>query len=188
MTPRAKEPQRNDARRNREAILAAARELFAESSEVPMYEIGKRAGVGQATLYRHFPDRGAVAGAIFAAELDRLERVAAEHAREADAFFAIMRAVADVQARFHGLVECMGEDSDPDTGQLKERFVGLVAEPLRNARAAGLLRPDFDLDDVFLVIALVAGAIEQRGGAQDGAAAGSRALTLLFEGIGSPAS
>lgn len=182
-TPRT--PQRHDARRNREAILDAARELFAESSEVPMYEIGRRAGVGQATLYRHFPDRGSVAAAIFAGELDGLERLAAERAGDPPAFFAILRAVAEVQGRFHGLVECLGGEGEAaaETAELKARFLVLIEEPLRVAKAAGLLRSDFNLDDVFLMIAMVAGALDQTG---VGGETGTRALTLLFEGIGSP--
>lgn len=187
MAAKPKAPQRNDARRNREAILDAARELFAESSEVPMYEIGRRAGVGQATLYRHFPDRGSVAAAIFAGELDGLERLAAERAADPRAFFAILRAVAEVQGRFHGLIECLGGEGGAaaETAELKARFLVLIEAPLREAKAAGLLRPDFGLDDVFLLIAMVAGALDQAGG-EAGAAAGTRALALLFEGIGSP--
>lgn len=183
-----KSPQRNDARRNREAILAAARALFAESGEVPMYEIGRRAGVGQATLYRHFPSRGSVAAAIFAEELDGLERLAAESAGDPSSFFAILRGVADVQVRFHGMVDCMGGEGDSaaDTAPLKARFLALIEEPLREAQAAGLLRPDFGLEDVFLLIAMIAGALEGVDGLGAGAAVGARALTLLFEGLSSP--
>lgn len=182
-------PRRNDARRNREALLGAARELFAESSEVPMYEIGRRAGVGQATLYRHFPDRGSVAAAIFAEELDGLERLAAEQAGDPRAFFAILRAVAEVQVRFHGLIDCIGGEgaAAAETAQLKDRFLVLIEVPLREAMEAGLLRPDFDLEDVFLLIAMVSGALERPG--QDpeaGAAVSARALSFLFEGVGPP--
>ena len=66
MTTTSETPLRKDAQRNREAILAAARELFAESADVPMYEIARRAGVGQATLYRNFPDRRNLAASLLA--------------------------------------------------------------------------------------------------------------------------
>lgn len=75
---------RKDARRNREAILAAARDLFAESGDVAMYEVARRAGVGQATLYRNFPDRDALIAALSVEWLDELERVGAEYAGEPD--------------------------------------------------------------------------------------------------------
>ena len=61
-------PRRKDAQRNREAILAAARALFAECADVPMCEVARRAGVGQATLYRNFPDRGDLAAALLLEE------------------------------------------------------------------------------------------------------------------------
>lgn len=178
--------RRTDARRNREAILSAARELFALSGEVPMYEISRHAGVGQATLYRHFPDRSSVAAAIFAEELEGLERLAAEKAGDPDAFFALMRAVAAVQTQFYGLVDCMsGVPGAPaETAQLKERFLALVEGPLRDAKAAGLLRPDFGIEDVFLLIAMIGGALDKAVGSDEGAALAERAQTLLVEGIG----
>lgn len=187
MASKPKAPQRNDARRNRATILSAARDLFAESSEVPMYEIARRAGVGQATLYRHFPDRRSVAGAIFAEELDGLERLAAENAGDSKAFFVLLRAVVQVQVQFHGLVECMGGEpgTESDTGPLKDRFVELIDGPLRDAKAAELLRRDLGIEDVFLLIAMVAGALDNQDGPAAGTAAGARALTLVVEGIGS---
>src|SRR5271165_3634774 len=58
-------PMRADARRNRERILAAARELFAGSpQEVQMDDLARRAGVGVGTLYRHFPDKEALMGEL----------------------------------------------------------------------------------------------------------------------------
>jgi AcrR family transcriptional regulator len=186
MSGSARQPStRKDARRNREALLSAARELFAESGDVPMYEIGRRAGVGQATLYRHFPDRSAVMAAIFADELDALERLAARSDGDPNALFTILRAVAGVQLKFHGLVECVGAEpgAAAETARLKDRFAALVERPLRDARKAGTVRRDLGLADVFLVIAMVAAAIEREGSAPARAAAGDRALALLFDGL-----
>ena len=62
------------AAENRRAVLAAARELFAERGyEVPMQAIAKRAGVGQGVLYRHFPKRLDLALAVFEENFVRLE-------------------------------------------------------------------------------------------------------------------
>jgi AcrR family transcriptional regulator len=63
-----------------------------------MYEIARRAGVGQGTLYRHFPDRSMIAIAIFGEELDELEALAAQHADDPDAFFVLLRSVVELQA------------------------------------------------------------------------------------------
>lgn len=86
---------RADALRNRERIVAAAREILVESGpDVPLDEIARRAGVGNATLYRHFPDRSAlileVVHSVMARTADQAQRAAAE---EADAFVALSRFV-----------------------------------------------------------------------------------------------
>ena len=57
--------QRADARRNREAILAAARKIFKEGgSQCPVEDIAKEAGVGVGTVYRHFPNKEALVDAL----------------------------------------------------------------------------------------------------------------------------
>jgi len=173
---------RKDARRSRSALLAAARELFAESGDAPMHEIARRAGIGRATLYRHFPDRSAVALAIFVDELAGLERVAAENTGHPDALLVLLRAVADVQARFKGLVDCLRASPAGTAGEehLERRFVDLIEQPLRDAKHAGRVRADLTVEDVFLVIAMVGGAVERR---DDGAAMADRAMTLAIEGL-----
>lgn len=63
---------RADALRNRERIVAAAREMFVEfGPEVPFDEIARRAGVGNATVYRNFPDRDALAREVVCSVMDR---------------------------------------------------------------------------------------------------------------------
>lgn len=71
----ARRPHRADAARNFDAILVAARGLFpTRGTDVPMAEIAKHAGVGAATLYRHFPTREDLAEAVYVAEVDALCR------------------------------------------------------------------------------------------------------------------
>jgi AcrR family transcriptional regulator len=72
-TPR----RRADAQRNRDRILAAAREAFGElGGDVSMAEVARRAGVGMATLYRNFPGRQELLEALYADEVDALCRAA----------------------------------------------------------------------------------------------------------------
>ncbi|MEA2429234.1 MAG: hypothetical protein QOF37_2862, partial [Thermoleophilaceae bacterium] len=72
-------PQRADARRNYERVLAAAREAFAEGGEsTALEEIARRAGVGIGTLYRHFPNRQALLEALYVDEVEEVCRTAAE--------------------------------------------------------------------------------------------------------------
>src|ERR1700754_1694301 len=63
---------RSDARRNRERILAAAREAFAEDGDTSMNQIAQRAGVGPGTLYRNYPSREALILDIYADEVGLL--------------------------------------------------------------------------------------------------------------------
>src|SRR3954452_500641 len=72
-------PQRADARRNYEKVLAAAREAFAEGGEsTALEEIARRAGVGIGTLYRHFPNRQALLEALYVGEVEEVCRSAAQ--------------------------------------------------------------------------------------------------------------
>jgi len=107
--PRAAEPAplRKDAARSRHAILAAARELFASGRDVPMYEIGRHAGVGQATLYRHFPDRSAIVAAISREQVERIEQLAAEHAQDPAAIRIVLATSAEMIVSIHDLVEIL---------------------------------------------------------------------------------
>ncbi|HEX5193716.1 MAG TPA: helix-turn-helix domain-containing protein [Solirubrobacteraceae bacterium] len=178
-------PRRKDAQRNRDAILAAARELFAECGEVPMYEVARRAGVGQATLYRNFPDRRDLAAAVLFDEMQHTERLAADHAGDPDAFFVLLRNIVDTIARFHALGELAREDTclGSELHSRRRRLRELLKEPLRAAKAAGTVRSDLTIDDVFLVVLMVRGAIEAADGPAGRATAASRALALLLEGL-----
>lgn len=176
---------RKDAQRNREAILAAARELFAESGDVPMCEIARRAGVGQATLYRNFPDRRDLAAALLGEQMEQTELLAAEHAGDPDAFFVLIRSVVETIARFHALGELAREDACLGSAldRRRQRLAELLKAPLRNAKAAGTVRRDVTLNDVFLMVSMLKGAIDGTDGPAARAAAASRALTLLLDGL-----
>src|SRR5689334_6586573 len=72
-------PMRADARRNYDALVSAARELFAsEGTSAPLEEIAKRAGVGIGTLYRHFPTRQALLEAVYLEEVQAMAESADE--------------------------------------------------------------------------------------------------------------
>jgi AcrR family transcriptional regulator len=178
-------PRRKDALRNREAILNAARELFTESADVPMYEIARRAGVGQATLYRHFPDRRNLAAAILAEHMERTERLAAEHAGDPDAFFLLLRGLVESMGASRAIGQLAREDDclGSALARSRERLAELMQEPLRAAKAAGTLRRDLTIDDVFLVLSMIKGAVERADDAAARAAAASRGLALVLDGL-----
>jgi AcrR family transcriptional regulator len=180
--------QRKDARRNREAILKAARELFAESAEVAMCEVARRAGVGQATLYRNFPDRRALAAEVLGEHVERIARLAAEHAGDPDAFFVLLRSLVDSAVHLYAVSELAREDAcvGSELERNRQRVAELMRRPLREAKAAGTLRRDISLDDVSLVVLMARGAMDRTQGAAARASAASRALTLALDGLVPP--
>src|SRR5215212_8784696 len=94
---------RADAARNRAAIVESARAVYAEEGlDAPLDEIARRAGTGNATLYRRFPTRADLVGAVFAERM--AEHVAAVEAGLADddpwkGFASYIQAVGAMQAR-----------------------------------------------------------------------------------------
>lgn len=176
---------RRDARLNREAILEAGRELFAESADVAMCQVAKRAGVGQATLYRNFPDRGALAAEILGERIERIVELAAEHEDDPDAFFVLLRALVDTMAGVYALAELAREDARTDQRIKQNRLViaELMKGPIRDAKAAGTVRRDLSSADVFLILSMVRGAMGSAQGVAGRAEAGHRALALMLGGV-----
>ena len=184
----APDQRRRDARDNRAAILEAARALFADSADVAMCQVARRAGVGQATLYRNFPSRGALAAEILDESVDRVAALAAEHAGQADAFFVVLRGLIDSMVNLYGVAVLARRDADTDAHlqDSRRRIAELLKEPLCDAKAAGTLRRDISIDDVFLLLAMGRGAME--GLADSGARSGvaHRVLALILGGIEQP--
>jgi AcrR family transcriptional regulator len=103
-------PRRTDALRNREAILRVADEAFTEGTDaVPLDEIARRAGLGRATVYRHFPDRASLAVAVAAQQMVPLKRASAAPAWAACAFRDVLYAVFSTQVSMRALTAAMRE-------------------------------------------------------------------------------
>lgn len=178
---------RADAARNRAAIVEAARAVFAEHGlGAPLDEIARRAGTGNATLYRRFPTRGDLVAAVFA---DRM----AEHLEAVEAgmkdldpwqgFASYVEAVGAMQARDRGIADLvtMGVSGAPEIEDLRARaFDGLV-RLVGRAHAAGVLRPDFTTEDVVVLMMANAGLLERSGDISE--AASRRLVHLLLDGF-----
>jgi AcrR family transcriptional regulator len=176
---------RRDARDNRAAILDAARALFADSADVAMCQVARRAGVGQATLYRNFPSRGALAAEILDEHVGRLTAVAAEHEGRPDAFFVLLRGLIDTMVNLYGVAVLARRDAETDS-QLqasRQRIADLLKAPLSDAKAAGTLRPDISIDDVFLLLAMGRGAMEGLADSSARSGVAHRVLALILGGI-----
>lgn len=158
--PRAR---RRDAEQNRATILAAARAAFAErgvSAGVDL--IAKRAGVGPATLYRHFPSKAELVDAVLVEgvkEFVAVARGAAEVADPADSLRAMVHRVVDQQIAdrsFRDLLAWHDAASGAEVPAMAELGDVLLAIVGR-ARDAGVLRADATFADVMLVLVALDG-------------------------------
>jgi AcrR family transcriptional regulator len=183
------EPQRRkDASENRKAILEAARELFADSTDVAMSTIAKRAGVGQATLYRNFPNRSALAAEIIDEHFELISAVAAEHEGDPDAFFVILRSLIDGLVSLYALAVLARSDAETDSHlqRARRRMRALLKGPLSDAKRAGLVRRDLAVDDILLIMAMGRGAMEGLPDAAARSGVAHRVLALLLNGVEAP--
>jgi AcrR family transcriptional regulator len=149
---------RADARRNRDQLLLAARDVFVEHGpDAPLDEVARRAGVGIATLYRRFPDREALMRAV---ALDVLGRVGGEArqalAEEPDPFQALVRYMhAALRLRIAAVMPALVGRiplEDDEIHQARDAAVEPVQRLLAAAQAEGRLRPDVDFGDVGLML------------------------------------
>ncbi|MFD8498725.1 TetR/AcrR family transcriptional regulator [Amycolatopsis sp. NPDC059657] len=148
-------PMRADARRNYDAVMAAAKQAFAEHGpEAPLDDIAKRAGVGAGTLYRHFPTRIALIEAVYRGEITELSERAHELLAELPPFDALVRWTAEhvtyVLSR-SGLAASLKAsiDANSDTFQLcRTNLYGAAGALVEAAQKSGDIRTDITGVDV----------------------------------------
>ena len=147
-------PLRRDAQRNRDAIVAAARQVFCDHGlEAPLEEIARQAGVGIATLYRHFPNRAALLDAVLADTVHAHVEVA-EQARATDdpweGFVYYLEETGRLQAADRGLNDAMGMRFPRATATeaAKARLFEVVVQVVDRAQQSGQLRTDLTLEDL----------------------------------------
>jgi AcrR family transcriptional regulator len=152
---------RADAARNAERLLTAARELLDEAgAEVPLDEVAKRAGVGNATLYRHFPTRGDLLVAVYADEVERLVRLGAcpPPGDPVDALFAWLDAFVDHVATKRALALAATEGPTGRRTELFDRWHRTINETASALldRAAADVRPGLTVTDLLALASGVA--------------------------------
>jgi AcrR family transcriptional regulator len=159
MTQVAGRPLRADARRNRERVLTAAREVFAEHGrEAQMDDVARRAEVGVGTVYRHFPTKEALIDALVAEAFERLLVVAKEQAQRDDdpwdALVTTLWAGAEILAGDRAVSAIMSEVYGPVNVDLdlQLQMTETMTILVDRARAAGTLRADVMLDDIPMVM------------------------------------
>ena len=177
---------RADARRNRDAMLTAARRVFArEGLDAPLDAVARAAGVSRATQHRHFPTRESLVRAICDDSLEALARVAAESDDPADAYLRTLLATVEMLERDRGFVDLFNRRGVAEDlrRELTARYLEILAEPLTLARAAGRVRADLELEDSILVIDML-GAAAGVGRTDRPQRRGARAIGMVLEAIG----
>ncbi|WP_028064065.1 TetR/AcrR family transcriptional regulator [Solirubrobacter soli] len=160
-------PLRKDAERNRQRILTAAGQVFAERGlGVTLDDIARAAGVGVGTVYRRFPDKSSLIDALFAQRIESLCDIAEEALEIPDAWEALVfyfEKGSQLQARDRGLKEllsCSTHGGEPVV-EAKARLRALVTALYDRGKVARVLRDDVEPFDSPL-IAIMLGAVMDR--------------------------
>jgi AcrR family transcriptional regulator len=155
---------RADARRNRDQIVAAAKQWFAvQGPDVPMEEIARAAGVGVGTLYRRFPDREALIRAVVRESLtNSVAEARAALAEEPTAWQALVRVLR--QSRELRLIVRLTTAAQPaktvvkddeESSELRRAMIEVLDSVVHAAQAEGTLRTDIDTGDVAMLFTLL---------------------------------
>ena len=149
-----REHLRADARRNRDALLEAASELFAQQGlKVSVSEIADRADVTVATLHRHFPTKRHLIEEISRQRVTAVETLVERALATEDVSGAITRAFEDIitmQAKDRGLVQLI---EAAISVELHKEMIAGWAELLRRAQSAGVVRDDVTGEDIPFLLA-----------------------------------
>lgn len=146
------------AAENRAALIQAAREVFATGGyDVPLSAVARRAGVGQGSLYRHFPDRASLGLAVFEENITELERLAADPAVTLGDVLDLLTEQTVASTAFIDMVGVTAED--PRIADVHERLSRVLAGKLATAQHAGRIRPDVTAADLVLGVGMLAGVL-----------------------------
>jgi len=159
------EDLRADAERNRQLLLQAAREVFAEQGlEASSKEIARRAGVGIATLFRRFPTRQDLLVATFGTKLTAYTEAIDRALKDPDpwrGFCHYLITITEMQRGDRGFrdIVTLAFPAAPELRAQRDRVYRGVVELIEKAKATGRLREDFVPEDVPLVLMANAGVV-----------------------------
>lgn len=179
---------RKDQERNRHSLVAAATKVFAERGlDAPLDAIVKRAGLGNATLYRHFPHRRDLIVEVLLINLARSERVltdAFESESGWDGFATYLEWLFTEQIEnlaYMSALRAVPAGQNTDVDRLRDHTLAQLQELIRRAKTEGRFRADRWIEDVFLLLALN----EQlaHAGHTDPASASQRFLELTLTSV-----
>lgn len=177
-------PLRADATLNSERIIAAARRVFTKGDgSGSLEEIAAEAGVGIATLYRHFAHREVLAGAVYTSLIDHEMAPALDAAMDDPSPLHGLQEAAErltvVISQEVGLVASSGNFAAM-TDEMVRRLTIPLQELVRRAQDAGEIRPDLTPEDVPRLLVLVVAGLAVPGTAAEDC---HRYLGYLFDGV-----
>ena len=184
----ARRPLRADAQRNYDLILAAAQKAFAtHGAGASLEEIARQAGVGSATLHRHFPSRASLLRAVFRDRVEALCARAEEHTRASEpgtALFSWLRDFNAYAAASRGLVASLLHDGrDADLLEEDDDCVATITtaagQLLRDAQQSGAVRPHIRTEDMLTLVSAISLATE----GQDDDTQAARLLDIAIDGM-----
>ena len=180
---------RADARRNRERILSAGRELFArEGPHAQMDEIAAHAGVGIGTIYRHFPTKEALLTEMVRVrfqEFAAIATLAEDTVDPRDALDTVMRRSAEaVEGDIGFQLALMGSNELQWEGieEQKAALAAVVTRIIRRAVSAGVVRDDFTFDDFGMLMCGITSTMYYKPGTGDW----QRHLAIILRGVHVP--
>ncbi|MFE6887671.1 TetR/AcrR family transcriptional regulator [Streptomyces sp. NPDC057694] len=158
MTGHLSRTARSDARDNRARILDAARAVFGETGlSAPMREIARRAGIGPATLYRHFPTKADLITETFAEQRRACRAAVRDALADPDpwhGFRELIERVCELHAHSLGFADAFmaAYPEAMDFTADREQTLRAVTELARRSQRTGELRPGFVIDDLILML------------------------------------
>lgn len=154
-------PLRKDAERNRQRILDAARELFAQRGlGVTLNDIAHHAGVGVGTVYRRYPEKAELVEELFEQQVARLVALVEEALADPDPWSGLtgfLRRNLEMQScdrAFRQLILGTPEGAER-VCQIRDRMFPLAAQLVQRAKDAGALRADFQAEDVPMLLLML---------------------------------
>lgn len=176
---------RSDAAVRRAQLLDAADAVFGEHGiNAPLDLVVERAGVGRATLYRNFPDRASLVGAMLQRTVAQLQAHLEELEGRDDALFEVLSGMARRIVESPALADywrAVDQDA-PSVRAAREQVLGLMEPALVRAKHAGLCRQDLQLADVSLISSMLGAALRGRT-RKDREVLARRAMELLRPGL-----
>jgi len=180
-------PLRRDAELNRQRIITAAREVYAERGlTATLDDVAHRAGVGIGTVYRRFPTKEALLEVVLEERLEQHAQAAEAALRAPTAWEGLttfLREIAEMHAADRGLRDvALGAEIDlRHLIRIRDRVVPTTKQLIERAQAEGSLRPDVTVEDLPLVMMMVSEVAHHSNAIRPGIYL--RYLQLLLDGL-----